>query len=241
MARNDNDYYVYVYSHPDTRQPFYVGKGRGGRALAHMDFEDAENEKQEIISKLREQGRKPVIEIVRWKLTEDEAFAAEAALIQFIGLDQVTNRQRGHGEDKLHVDFLEFIRDKAPLRISPRKGEEMLVLCANQFYRPGMSRFELYDAIRGNLGVSKERTENCRLALVVYRGYVIDVYENPRCVEPGSQARQFESEPDDKKYDLVASFPDKDYRNRYVGRALDAKYAYARFTYEKIRRPRGRF
>jgi len=28
-----NDYYVYVYSHPDTRQPFYVGKGRGGRAL----------------------------------------------------------------------------------------------------------------------------------------------------------------------------------------------------------------
>ena len=24
MSKN-NDYYVYVYSHPDTRQPFYVG------------------------------------------------------------------------------------------------------------------------------------------------------------------------------------------------------------------------
>ena len=235
------DYYVYVYSNPDTRQPFYVGKGRGSRALAHMDFEDAENAKQAEILALRKQGRKPIIEIVQWNLTEEQAFAAESALIQFIGLRQMTNKVCGRGVDKLHVDFIEFIRDKAPLKVSPRKGQEMLVLCANQFYRPGMSRFELYDAIRGNLKIRKDRTEACRMVLVVYNGYVIDAYENPHCVNAGSEARAFCSNDEPEGYDLVANFPTEHLRNRYIGRELAAKFGFGRFTYEKIRLPTSRW
>lgn len=30
-------YYVYVYSDPDTKEPFYVGKGKGNRAFQHLD------------------------------------------------------------------------------------------------------------------------------------------------------------------------------------------------------------
>lgn len=236
-----NDYYVYVYSNPDTRQPFYVGKGRGARALAHMDFEDAENAKQAEILALRNQGRKPIIEIVQWNLTEEQAFAAESALIQFIGLRQMTNKVCGRGVDKLHVDFLEFIRDKAPLKISPRKGREMLILSAKGFYRQGMSRFELYDAIRGNLKICKNRTESCHMVLVVYDGYVIDAYEDPRCVDAGSEARAFCSSGEPEGYDLVANFPTEHLRNRYVGRELATKFGFGRFTYEKIRLPTSRW
>ena len=96
MSKN-KDYYVYVYSHPDTRQPFYVGKGRGGRVRAHLDFEVPERKKQEIIDELRKQGREPIIEIMQWNLSEEAAFAAEAALIQLIGLDQLANEQSGRG------------------------------------------------------------------------------------------------------------------------------------------------
>lgn len=235
------DYYVYVYSHPDTRQPFYVGKGRGSRALAHMEFEDAENAKQEMIASLRKQGRKPIVEIVQWDLSEDAAFAAESALIQHIGLNWMTNRQQGRGTEKLHADFIEFIRDKKPLQIIARGGVKMLILCANQFYRPGMSRFELYDAIRGNLKVNPGSVKECRNALVVYRGFVLDIYQDMQTVEAGSEARSFASEKDPTGYDLVAKFASDTMVHRYVGRELKANFGFGRFTYENIKLPRGRF
>lgn len=241
MSKN-KDYYVYVYSHPDTRQPFYVGKGRGGRVRAHLDFEVPERKKQEIIDELRKQGREPIIEIMQWNLSEEAAFAAEAALIQLIGLDQLANEQSGRGTSKLHADFIEYIRDKAPLRISPRKGEEMLIISANRYYRDGMSRFELYDAVRGNLHVARERVEDCRRVLVLLYGYVIDVYENPVCVKAGSEARNFKTQEEPSGYDLVASFANEILRNHYVGRKLNARFGKFRHeTYEKIRLPRGRF
>ena len=240
MSKN-KDYYVYVYSHPDTRQPFYVGKGRGGRVRAHLDFEVPEREKQEIIDRLHKQGREPIIEIMQWGLSEEAAFAAEAALIQLIGLDQLTNAQRGRGTYKLHADFIEYIRDKGPLRISPHRGEEVLIICANGFYRDGMSRFELYDAVRGNLAVSKERVERCRRVLVVLNKYVLDVYENPYCVDAGEEARNFKVKGELSGYDIVARFANDILRNHFVGRRLDAKFGFNHFTYEKIRLPRGRF
>ena len=240
MSKN-KDYYVYVYSHPDTRQPFYVGKGHGGRVRTHLDFEVVEREKQEIIDRLHKQGREPIIEIMQWGLSEEAAFAAEAALIQLIGLDQLTNEQNGRGTYKLHADFIEYIRDKRPLSISLRKGEEMLIICANGFYRDGMSRFELYDAVRGNLAVSKERVERCRRVLVVLNKYVLDVYENPYCVDAGEEARNFKVKGELSGYDIVARFANDILRNHFVGRRLDAKFGFNHFTYEKIRLPRGRF
>ena len=240
MSKN-KDYYVYVYSHPDTRQPFYVGKGRGGRVRAHLDFEVPEREKQEIIDRLHKQGREPIVEIMQWGLSEEAAFAAEAALIQLIGLDQLTNEQSGRGTYKLHADFIEYIRDKKPLRISPRKGEEMLILSANGYYRDGMSRFELYDAVRGDIHVAKDRVENCRRILVLLNGYVIDVYENPICVDAGTEARSFKTAGEPSGYDIVASFASDVLRNHFVGRELVTTFVFNRFTYEKIRLPRGRF
>ena len=239
MAKND--YYVYVYSHPDTRQPFYVGKGRGGRVLAHLKFKVPELAKQAIIDGLKKQGREPIMEIVQWGLSEDAAFAAEAALIQFIGLDRLSNRQSGRGTTKLHADFIEYIRDKKPLALSVRRGEEMLIISANGYYRDGMSRFELYDAVRGNLPVSKDRVERCRRVLVVWYGYVLDVYEAPKCVEAGSQARNFKIKERPSGFDIVAKFAGERLCNRLVGRKLEAGFAFNHFTYAKIRVPRSRY
>ena len=238
---SNHDYYVYVYFHPDTRHPFYVGKGRGNRVHKHLDFDVPEREKQEIIDGLRKQGREPVIEIMQWGLSEEAAFAAEAALIQLIGLDRLSNVQRGRGTYKLHADFIEYIRDKKPLVVSPNKGEEMLVISANGFYRDGMSRFELYDAVRGNLLVAKDRVENCRRVLVLLYGYVIDVYENPTCVEAGREARNFKTKDPPSGFDIVARFATDILRNHYVGRKLEAGFGFNHFTYVKIRLPRGRF
>ena len=34
---NSLEHYVYVYSDPDTKEPFYVGKGKGNRVFTHLD------------------------------------------------------------------------------------------------------------------------------------------------------------------------------------------------------------
>ena len=83
-------YYVYLYIDPRTDQPFYIGKGTGTRALAHLT-ETGGSEKVEMIQQIREQGLEPRIDILRYGLTENEAFLVEASLIDFVG----TNRIRG--------------------------------------------------------------------------------------------------------------------------------------------------
>lgn len=37
-------YYVYIYSDPDTKVPFYIGKGKGNRCFNHL-FLDNDSEK----------------------------------------------------------------------------------------------------------------------------------------------------------------------------------------------------
>ena len=241
--RNSRDSYVYVYSHPDTHSPFYVGKGCGNRATKHLVYISPERDQQKIIDKLRNQGREPIIEIVRWGLSEDAAYAVEAALIQQIGLEHLANRQRGHGEPKLHADFMEYIRrDKKPLVVDPREKKETLILSAKRCYRDGMSRFELYDAVRGNLPVSEERTESCKLVLVLLKGRVIDVYEDPECIKAGREPRSFApKEVVSGSSDLVAKFASKVTCNRYVGRRLSVNFSHNSFAYMRIRKPQGRF
>ena len=47
-------YYVYVYSDPDTKQPFYVGKGKGNRVFAHLSDETEKKKVEDIQSLLKE-------------------------------------------------------------------------------------------------------------------------------------------------------------------------------------------
>jgi hypothetical protein len=77
-------HYVYIYFDPDTDVPFYVGKGVGNRVFAHLG-ESTESEKVAKIQGLREQGKTPKIELLRYGMSENEAALVEASVIDFIG------------------------------------------------------------------------------------------------------------------------------------------------------------
>mgnify|MGYP000257170628 FL=1 len=79
-------YYVYVYSDPDTHQPFYVGKGKGNRVFDHLSY-DNDSEKVEYIQNLLKAGKSPVIEILVHGVDEETAFKVEAAAIDLIGIE----------------------------------------------------------------------------------------------------------------------------------------------------------
>ena len=82
-------YYVYVYSDPDTKIPFYIGKGRGNRCFIHL-FLDNDSEKVAKIQELLSQGKEPIIEILVHGVDEETVLKVEAAAIDLIGIENLT-------------------------------------------------------------------------------------------------------------------------------------------------------
>ena len=87
-------HYVYLYVNPLDRSIFYVGKGKGARALAHLD--DAEKGSvAKTIRTIRAAGAEPEIEILAHALPSAEiALQVEAAVIDALGVAGLANAVR---------------------------------------------------------------------------------------------------------------------------------------------------
>ncbi len=95
-------HYVYLLEDPRSSKVFYVGKGSGNRVFEHLataclnDTETAKADKNETIREIIAAGLEPKTSILRHGLEEDTAFELEASLIDFLGIDDLTNLQGGH-------------------------------------------------------------------------------------------------------------------------------------------------
>lgn len=81
-------FYVYIYYHPQTKQPFYVGKGSGDRYKKHLTEtkNTTENYKKwAYIQGLRNLGLEPIIEKVFNTDNEELAYDEEERLIRHYG------------------------------------------------------------------------------------------------------------------------------------------------------------
>ena len=165
-------YYVYAYIDPlNYGEIFYVGKGRGKRALAHLNHE-GENAKVKRIQAIKATGKEPRIDIIAHGLANEEtAFRIEAALIDVLTL---TNQIRGvHSLElgRIPLAELEFQYAAKPIKIT----EPAMLIRINRTYRPGMSAAKLYQMTRSNWRCSKQR-EQVRYAFAIYQGVVREVY-----------------------------------------------------------------
>jgi hypothetical protein len=166
-------HYVYLYIDPDTDQPFYIGKGVGNRVFAHLD-ETSESKKVAKIQALREQGKAPKIELLRYGLSEREATLVEAAVIDFVGTDRLTNKVRGyHSRSYGRISAEEILTTftAQPVEIS----HKVILITINRLYRSNMSALELYEATRGTWKVGRRRAK-ANFAFAVYQGIVREVY-----------------------------------------------------------------
>ena len=176
--------------------------------------------KFKALKEIQDLGKKPIVQIVQWNMTKNEALRAESALIECFGLRQLTNKVGGCGVVKVNADFLDYILTDGVLRIKNFGRKRVLLLSVNGIYQPGMSAFELYDTVRGPWPVRQERVEQCDLILCVNCGHVIEVYSNAKWFEAGSGNRLCLNGDCGEGHEFMARQAGVVIRKRYIGKEV---------------------
>ena len=208
--------YVYLYIDPRDGQVFYIGKGVGQRLFAHLD-DISESSKVARIAEIRAAGLSPDIEILRYGLTDAEASLVEAACIELVGLENLTNMVRGvHSPSfgRINLPDLTTMLSAKPVDVKVKA----VLITINKLYSSKMSSLELYEATRGiwKLG---ERCKAAEYAMAVYQGIVREVYRIDEWHDAGTSdyqtrdTREFMGSGRKEFSGLVAS----DIRDAYVG------------------------
>jgi uncharacterized protein len=144
-------YYVYALVDPRDDKIFYVGKASGNnRAFNHFKAAADETEKTLRIKEIRSVcGVDPTIDILRYDLSKEAVFDVEAAVIDAIGLENLTNAVRGHGVERgrLSAQEIDRLHGSKPIDVATVK-EPLMLFFIQQTYSPTLSENELYDSTR---------------------------------------------------------------------------------------------
>ncbi len=151
-------HYVYVLVDPSDKKIFYVGKAMGpNRPFVHLkegiDHKNPELEKK--ISKIRGGGEEPEVEILRYGLSKRGALDMESAVIDAIGVGNLSNLIKGHRTMRAPA-----LKINQQLGGKPLNWEDIRV-CGMMIYshQSQKQEYDIYDATRGNWAVSKKTRE----------------------------------------------------------------------------------
>jgi len=219
-------YYVYLYSDPDTKQPFYIGKGKGNRCFDHLSYINA-SEKVEKIQEILSAGKEPIIEILVHGVDEETALKVEAAAIDLIGIKNLTNVQKGHHSSvygRIDVDELNRRYDTKILT-EDDITENVIMIRINQAYHYGMSCFEIYENTRCCWRVNKEQADKVKYAFSVYDGMVLEVFKIVQWLPAHSTIKMqttLDARPDKDagRLEFVGDVAEPEIRDKYIGKMV---------------------
>lgn len=207
-------HYVYIYLDPRDNSVFYVGKGRGDRCLHHLNSKD-ENSKAQIIKSIRSAGLEPRIDILVHALpSEQVALQVEAAAIDLLGKQNLSNNVGGWNSrnfGRMELDEIISIYDARPVKIT----EKAILIRINQLFRYGMSSIELYDATRGIWKVGANRKNVC-YAFSVFQGIVREVYKIIAWFPAGSTLSTRDDVNDPDRWEFIGNTASEKIRKKYI-------------------------
>ncbi|MBK8232386.1 MAG: hypothetical protein IPK72_17845 [Candidatus Eisenbacteria bacterium] len=218
-------YYVYLYVDPRTGKPFYVGKGKAGRVLAHLS-DQVESRKTSTIREIRAAGLEPQLEVLAHALSDEEtALRIEAAVIDLFGLGELTNAVRGWKSVQLgRVPLSELIAYYAPIPASI--VHPVILIRINRLYRHGMSDHDLYEATRGVWKVGDRRLA-AQYACAVFHAVVREVYTIESWHAAGTlpyTTRALADVSVPGRWEFVGTPAPADVRDLYVGRSVETYF-----------------
>lgn len=178
-------YYVYALIDPRTNEVFYIGKGSGNRVFQHELEINAqfnqEKEKHLKIKDIYDAGMVVKKVILKYGLTEQESFSAEASLINllnYLNPALLTNIMNGHhGDSALAVEDFEKWYGALPISTEDIK-HNILVIKVNKRYDAAMDAPVLKESVRGHWVISQKNAEKVDYIFALYNGLIVGVYEN---------------------------------------------------------------
>lgn len=174
--------YVYKLIDPRNGAVFYIGKGKGDRVFAHTngilindtakeEYEDDESLKVKTIRDIYNSGLAPINIIVRHGMTDDEAFLAEAVLID--STPGLTNRSGGHGSnDKGPTSTNQLIERYKAKIMDIDKNHKIIAINV----RISSEEKDLYRAVRHSWKLKKENAEKADFIFAIIDGICKEVF-----------------------------------------------------------------
>lgn len=212
--------YVYIYINPNTKKVFYIGKGQGNRCFEHLE-ENTESQKVKEINDLKKKGKMPIIELLRYGLTDDQASLIESSLIDYVGLDNLTNKVRGlHSKSfgRTSIDDINIKYTADEVKVT----DNVIAITINKLFYSHITEEELYEATRGIWKLGERRTK-AKFAFAVFQGVVREVFEINQWHQSGTlkyNTRDSSKFKEMKRWEFDGKIADDCIRNKYIKKSI---------------------
>ena len=211
--------YVYLLIDPRDKKVFYVGKGKGKRINQHelneLKIDTKETEKIKTIREIKRLDMKVGLSVLRHGLTDKEALEIECAMIDYIGIKNLTNLVLGHhsaerGKMKLSDIVVKYQAEDATFS----EDEPLILININKRYYFDITPKELFEATRKHWKASTALKDDLKIACTVYRGIIREVFAVD-CWQP--------SLPPEKKGRVYfeGKVAPKNIRDRYIDKSVN--------------------
>ena len=221
--------YVYALVDPHNNEIFYIGKASDGRRpFSHLSsFDNEKNEeKKKRIANIRSQRNEPQIQIIRHGLSCDEAHEVEAAVIDAIGLEKLTNSIHGNGSEKGRSAAKEIEEQLGgdPIEIDSIGIRAILFYPHRAYHR----NEDLYDAVRQFWNVDGDRVQKkingdyiYKYAFAMKGSIILEVYKILAWYPAGLTVSSREFVDDGKKrWEFIGSLAEDQIRQKYCNKVI---------------------